>query len=303
MGIGPWILGGGVVATALAVGGLFVGAGSWLSDTPPWRTGFRVMAGLLIASWAVVFGGAAAAVVAKEQGWVGPKYWFTLEVPAGYEGQALIRWCPGEGEPFGEVVHVDPLGIATVAAPMPPVDDRWEFDVVRSDGSRTSGYRASTWPGGCESMVVAIADEPWTVMGGQSDPAVYLEMARDESLPFSRVSRRLPYHLVVPDGYRGDFVVEHCVNGPTPGRVVEVGPTGIVTLDQPLFVGDVHPEPFPLRERSGAVIEGHLLRVEYGPCTYAEVRAGPKGGGSTTPGTVAERVAAARAAGVPYGGG
>ena len=58
-------------------------------------------------------------------------------------GAAAIEWCPDRGQPFGDVVVFDELGIATVQAPAPLATDRWEFRVVRPDGSTTTAIEWS----------------------------------------------------------------------------------------------------------------------------------------------------------------
>lgn len=302
----PWVLAGGLLATALTAIGLFVGAGSWLSGTPSPRVGRWVAGGLLLAAWTIVFGGGALAVTAREQGWVGPKFWFSLETPAGYAGHGAIRWCPDEGDPPGDVVRLDDRGVATVRGPSPDTTDHWMFDVVDRAGARTHAYRQAEQLGsdGCQWMVVAVADEAWTVQGGQGDPVRYDAISREEGIPYSRAARRLPERLVVPDGYRGDVAVGYCWTAPPGGDTLTVDANGVARTGGPMPVVETDPDPFPVYEQSGRRLVGRQLRTEWGgaSCNWVEVRVA-EDTPSAQPATgrpVEQVVADAIARGVPY---
>lgn len=274
----PWVFAAGALATALTVAGLVTGAGAWLSGAPSRRTGGWVLVTCLAAAFVVVVGGGALGWVAKDRGWVGPRYWFTLQVPDGYAGAAAIEWCPDRGQPFGDVVVFDELGIATVQAPAPLATDRWEFRVVRPDGSTTTamvGNRSPPTGDACEVMAVVVDPMvPGYLFGA---PELYLAAARRRGQPLSQSWNQLPVEVVVPDGYRGAALVSLCSGPGGLGSPLELGDQGTVVVADPQF--SLTPEgPVEARERGGAVVEARVLRtVPPGPtgtCNQLELWVG-----------------------------
>lgn len=301
-----WVCVGGVVAAALVAAGLTVGAGSWLSGAPPRPVGLRLSAAALLAAAGVVSGGSVLAVVAWQQGWVGPWFPFALEASPGYAGVAAIRFCPDEGEPLGDRVALDAQGIATVRGPLPPPGDHHRFEVFRGDDAPISaGLQRTVASAGCDWMLVWVeGDAPWT--GADGDPARYAAIAREEGITFDAAARRLPHRLVVPDGYRGDLAIVWCDPAPPAGDPLRVDATGVVRVAPPSTMdGQVDPAPFPVREATGAPLVARMTRFHWDDatgCQQLEVRVDEVAPDvtSVSPAPISQRIEGAKARGVPY---
>lgn len=268
-----WVLFGGLVATAIVWVGLYVGAGSWLVDAPPWRTGRAILVGCLVTSGLWTCGGTVTAFVAWREGWVPPRFAFDLEVPVGTAGPVVLELCPDRGaEPTGRV-PVDDVGVAIVHA----ADDgtRREIDVFDTEGAAFQGVRRGSGAhDGCTAIEISVGVEPWSVPWLPGEPGPYVERARRDHVPVASLSGRLMAEVVVPDGYRGDALVRFCGGTWQTQPRWELGPDGTATV--------AHPSPnttdglaLDASERSGRVLAARVVATDWeasGNCALVGLR-------------------------------